>query len=163
MSTLRFRNLLVTPEDPVAEWGVEGLLAAVDRGSLPDWRRIAAAVDREPWGPLTIQLLQALDLAEDRGVAATLRRAIARAREEAEQSARDEVSRRLCSFVERSGLTAADFAALLGTSPSRLSTYLSGKVVPSAALLVRAERVAGAEPTAHHLPMPGPTRAPLKS
>ena len=45
--------------------------------------------------------------------------------------------------VERSGLTNADFASLIGTSASRLSTYLSGKVTPSAALLVRIERAGG--------------------
>lgn len=44
-------------------------------------------------------------------------------------------------LVAESGFTAAEFAARLGTSPSRLSTYLSGKVMPSAALLVRAEGV----------------------
>ncbi len=142
MSNLRFRNLTVTPADPVAEWGVEGLLTAVDRGSLPEWRRIADAVKAEPWGPVATQLLEALELAEDRGVTATLQRAVARAREEVEQSAREEVRRRLSVLVAESGLTAAEFAARLGTSPSRLSTYLSGKVVPSAALVVRAERIA---------------------
>ncbi len=142
MSKLRFRHLTVTPADPVAEWGVEGLLTAVDRGSLPDWRRIADAVRAEPWGAVATQLLQALELAEDRGVTATLHRAVARARAEVEQSARDEVRCRLSALVAESGLTAAEFAARLGTSPSRLSTYLSGKVVPSAALVVRAEGVA---------------------
>jgi len=142
MSRLRFRNLTVTPADPVEEWGVEGLLTAVDRGSLPDWRRIADAVRAEPWGPVATELLEALELAEDRGVTATLRRAVARAREEAERSARDEVRCRLSALVAESGLTAAEFAARLGTSASRLSTYLSGKVVPSAALVVRAEGVA---------------------
>ena len=144
MSTLRFRNIDATPADPVEVWGVEGLLAAVDRGSLPDWRRIAAAVSAEPRGPFATLLLQALDLAEDRGVVATMRRAVARAREYAEQSARDEVRGRLRELVDESGFTAAEFAARLGTSPSRLSTYLSGKVVPSAALLVRAERLTDA-------------------
>ncbi len=86
--------------------------------------------------------MQALDLAEDCGVAQTLRRAVDQARAYVEQSARDEVRRRLAALVEGSGLTAAEFALHLGTSSSRLSTYLSGKVVPSAALMVRAERVA---------------------
>lgn len=147
MSSLRFRNLDIDPSAPVAQWGVEGLLAAIDRGSLPDWRRIVSAINAEPWGPLASDLSAAIDLAEDRGVAATLCRAIARARQRAENRARAEVSRRLVSLISDSGLTAAEFAARLGTSPSRLSTYLSGKVVPSAALLIRAEGVpaAGAE------------------
>lgn len=141
MSSLRFRNLEIDPSAPVAEWGVEGLLAAIDRGSLPDWRRIVSAINAEPWGPLASDLSEAVELAEDRGVAATLRRAIAHARQRAENRARTEVSRRLTALVTESGLTAAEFATRLGTSPSRLSTYLSGKVMPSAALLVRAEGI----------------------
>ena len=39
-------------------------------------------------------------------------------------------------------VTKAEFAAAVGTSASRLSTYLNGKVTPSAALLVRIERTA---------------------
>ncbi|MGH3800441.1 MAG: helix-turn-helix domain-containing protein, partial [Pseudonocardiaceae bacterium] len=41
-----------------------------------------------------------------------------------------------------SGMARAEFASAIGTSVSRLSTYLSGKVTPSAALLVRMRRVA---------------------
>jgi hypothetical protein len=156
VSSLRFRNLDIDPSAPVAQWGVEGLLAAIDRGSLPDWRRIVSAINAEPWGPLASDLSAAIDLAEDRGVAATLRRAIDRARQRAQDSAREEVSRRLAALVSESGSTAAEFAARLGTSPSRLSTYLSGKVVPSAALLVRAEGVSAvaAENHAAHCPDP---------
>lgn len=144
MSPLRFRNLDIDPSAPVAQWGVEGLLAAIDRGSLPDWRRIVAAINADPWGPLASDVSAAIGLAEDRGVSATLGRSIARARQRAEVHAREEVSHRLAALVAESGFTAAEFAARLGTSPSRLSTYLSGKVVPSAALLVRAERVRAA-------------------
>lgn len=141
MSSLRFRNLDIDPSAPVAQWGVEGLLAAIDRGSLPDWRRIVSAINAEPWGPLASDLTAAIDLAEDRGVAATLGRGIDRAQQRAQNRAREEVSRRLAALVSESGFTAAEFAARLGTSPSRLSTYLSGKVMPSAALLVRAEAI----------------------
>jgi transcriptional regulator with XRE-family HTH domain len=45
--------------------------------------------------------------------------------------------------ITRSGLSKAQFAARIGTSPSRLSTYLNGKVTPSAALMVRMRRLAG--------------------
>lgn len=141
MSTLRFRNIDVTPEDPVEQWGVEGILAATDRGSLPHWRRIAEAVRADPWGPAAADLAEAVELAEDVGIAATLRRTLARAREATEADARAEVRRRLNALVDNSGLTDAQFAQRLGTSASRMSTYLTGKVVPSAALLVRAENV----------------------
>ena len=39
-------------------------------------------------------------------------------------------------------MTRGAFAEAIGTSASRLSTYLSGKVAPSSTLLVRMERVA---------------------
>jgi DNA-binding transcriptional regulator YiaG len=139
---VRFRNITRTPDDPVEEWGVEGLLAAIDRGSLPHWRRIAATIHLAPWGPAAGDLEQALHLAEDVGVAATLARKLAHARDEAQEEARAEVRRRLQDLVDRSGLTAAEFARRLGTSASRMSTYLTGKVMPSAALFVRAEAVA---------------------
>jgi DNA-binding transcriptional regulator YiaG len=139
--TLRFRNIDATPDEPVERWGVEGILAAIDRGSLPHWRRIAAAVRADPSGPVAADLDQALGLAEDAGVVATLRRALSRARDDAEAAAREEVRLRLQALVENSGLTAAQFARRIGTSASRMSTYLTGKVVPSAALLVRSETV----------------------
>ncbi|MGH3634540.1 MAG: helix-turn-helix domain-containing protein [Mycobacterium sp.] len=141
MPTLRFRNIMATPDDPIEQWGVEGVLAAIDRGSLPHWRRIAAAVRVDPWGSVAADLEQALKLADDTGVVATLRRALAHMRQDAEATARAEVRRRLQDMVDRSGLTAAQFAQRLGTSASRMSTYLTGKVVPSAAVLVRSETV----------------------
>jgi hypothetical protein len=141
MSALQFRNVNTTPDDPVEKWGVEGILAAIDRGSLQHWRRIAAAVRADSWGSVAADLEQALELAEDVGVAATLRRILGQARADVEAAARAEVRRRLQVLVANSGLTAAEFAQRVGTSASRMSTYLSGKVVPSAALLVRCEAV----------------------
>ena len=46
--------------------------------------------------------------------------------------------------VTTSGLSQAGFARALGTSPSRLSTYLSGGTVPSAAWFLRAQRLGDA-------------------
>ena len=37
---LKFRNLEVSPDDPVEKWGVEGILCAFERGYINDWRRI---------------------------------------------------------------------------------------------------------------------------
>ena len=52
------------------------------------------------------------------------------------------VCERLRASLKASGLSQSAFAALLGTSQPRLSSYLSGKVTPSATLLVRVERLA---------------------
>lgn len=53
-----------------------------------------------------------------------------------------EVRARLNAAVEASGLSQRAFSSLLGTSQPRLSSYLSGKVMPSAKLFVRAEQIA---------------------
>lgn len=50
----------------------------------------------------------------------------------------------LRAAVTASGLSQADFAQALGTSASRLSTYLSGGTVPSAAWFLRARRLGNA-------------------
>lgn len=138
---LRFRNLTVTPDDPVEEWGTEGLLTAVDRGSLQDWRRIVTAIRLDPFSATAAQLEAALALAEDAGVVTALRRQLTAARD---RSARAAVVERLTAAAGSFGGSAAAFARVLGTSPSRMSTYLNGSVMPSAALLVKAESVAAA-------------------
>jgi hypothetical protein len=37
---LKFRNLDISPSDPVEQWGVEGILTAFERGSYNDWRKV---------------------------------------------------------------------------------------------------------------------------
>lgn len=51
---------------------------------------------------------------------------------------------RLDAAVAASGLSLRRFAHALGTSPSRLSSYRTGRVAPSAAFLLRAERIGNA-------------------
>lgn len=140
--SVRFRNVDADPRDPVATWPYEGLVAAIERGSVHDWARITSVVRGDPWGDVARSVEDYLRYAESSGVTALLRRAIDRSRSESDQADRAVVAKRVRHLVERSGLTGAQFAARLGTSPSRLSTYASGRVVPSAALMVRMERVA---------------------
>jgi len=64
------------------------------------------------------------------------------AREQAERDECAEVAAEIIRLQAASGLARAEFAAAIGTSTSRLCTYLSGKVTPSAGLLVRMRRVA---------------------
>jgi predicted transcriptional regulator len=54
------------------------------------------------------------------------------------------VARRVAAHLDASGLGRAASAEAIGTSTSRLSTYLTGTVAPSSTLLVRMERVARA-------------------
>ena len=138
---LAFRNLTVTPDDPVSEWGLEGIQTALERGDLSHWRRIAAEVRRDPWGKVTSDLVAVLSYCHPYGVGDLMADVVASARADAEQSERASVSAEVREIVEASGMTAAEFAARIGTSPSRLSTYATGKVIPSAALMVRMRRL----------------------
>lgn len=153
---LRFRNIDLSPDAPVEQWGFEGLLTAIDRGTLTDWRRIQRAVDADPWGDVAQDLEDALDAAEDIGAAAALREALARSRRRCEEEERAAVAQELRVLQAASGMTQAEFARRLGTSRSRLNTYLNGRVTPSATVLVRARRVVGAPPLDAADPGPGP-------
>ncbi len=139
---LKFRNLEASPEDPVATWPFEGILAAVERGTLPDWRRLARAINADPWGPVAQQVIEALSLVRPYGTAELLEGVVSRARDEAGAAERNEVAAEIRDLVDSSGLSRREFAERIGTSRSRLSTYISGQVVPSAALMVRSRRVA---------------------
>jgi hypothetical protein len=141
-TALKFRNVDASPEDPVESWPFEGILAAVERGTLPDWRRLAAAIRADPWGPVARQVLEAVRLSGPYGTAELLEAVVDQARKLAAESERREVAGEVRGLVGRSGLPAQEFADRIGTSRSRLSTYMSGKVVPSAALMVRMRRVA---------------------
>jgi len=139
---LKFRNITASPQDPVETWPFEGVLAAVERGTLPDWRRLARAIQADPWGPVAQQVLEAVHLSRPYGTAELLEEVVGRAREVAADSERAEVAAEVSGLVRASGLSQQDFAARLGTSRSRLSTYMSGKVMPSAALMVRMRQAA---------------------
>ena len=141
--TLRFRHLDVDPSEPVSTWPMEAVVSAVERGSLRDWRRLVQALRADPWGPLARRLEEALSLVQPYGTAVLLRRALERARADAEAAERNEVARRVRAAWRASGMTQAAFAEAIGTSASRLSTYLHGRVAPSSPLMVRMERVAG--------------------
>ena len=141
-SALRFRNIDASPDDEVETWPFEGILAVLERGTLPDWRRLIAAIDADPWGVVAREVEEAQDLELPDGVGALFAEAMTQARARAAQTERQEVATEIRELIERSGLSRAAFAERIGTSVSRLSTYLSAKVTPSAALLVRMRRIA---------------------
>ena len=87
-----------------------------------------------------------LGYADRSGATELLRRAIDRSRTAADAADRTAVAARVRELIARSGLTAAQFASRIGTSASRLSTSASGKVVPSAALLLRMRRASHPPP-----------------
>jgi hypothetical protein len=139
---LAFRNLDITPDAPVSSWPTEALQAALERGDLEHWRRIVAEVNQDPWGRIARQLEEVLSHSRPYGIADAMDVALARARRRAEDEEREQVAAEVRDAIARSGLSRAEFASRIGTSPSRLSTYATGKVTPSASLMVRMRRVA---------------------
>jgi DNA-binding transcriptional regulator YiaG len=140
MSPLAFRNVDASPEDPVGEWPLEAIQTALERGGLSHWRRLAKAIQAQPWGPVARRVEEVLTYSRPYGVASAMERVIAAAREATETAEREAVAAEVDRLVRESGLSRTEFASRIGTSPSRLSTYVTGKVTPSAALLVRMRR-----------------------
>jgi len=141
MSSLTFRNLDVSPDQPVSEWPLEAIQTALERGSLSDWRRLASEIWDQPWGPVARGIEEVLTYSRPYGVAPLMERVTVTARHAAEAAERQAVSKEVARLIHTSGLSQAEFASRIGTSASRLSTYATGRVTPSAALLVRMRRV----------------------
>lgn len=139
--TARFRNVEVDERSPLETWPYEALVTLIERGTMGDWARLSCAIREDPWGPVSQQVQDYLSYEQPYGVGPLLARAIVRYRTQAEQSERAEVAREIAALVTASGLPMADLATRLGTSRSRLSTYRSGSVTPSAAFLVRLRRI----------------------
>jgi hypothetical protein len=146
--TVAFRNVEASPEDDVRTWPYEAIVTVLDRGLVVDWQPIFTELRRSPWGRVARRVERYLTYREPDGVGTLFSLAIDRARRAAEEEERSEVAARVREAVDRSGLSDRDFARLVGTSPSRLSTYLHGKVTPSAAMLVRIERAGDARSAA---------------
>lgn len=141
MTALAFRNIDTSPDDPVAEWPLEAFQTALERGGLSHWQRLARAICAQPWGPVARGVEEVLTYSRPYGVAFAMERVISLARAEAEAEERRTVALEVDRLVRESGLSRSEFASQIGTSPSRLSTYASGKVTPSAALMVRMRQI----------------------
>jgi hypothetical protein len=139
MTIHAFHNVDASASDPVDIWPFEALVETLERGLIPDWQPVFAEIRARPWGETSRRILRWAAHTEDHAAAALFRAAIDRARARTEARESEEVARRLRAAIARSGPTAAKFAANIGTSASRLSTYANGHVMPSAAMLLRIE------------------------
>ena len=133
---LKFRNIDATPEDPVEAWGFEGMLAAIDRGYAADWRKLIAAIIANP--ALRPVFKEAREAAESRATVALLDAAL----EREERTPSEQALARLRSAYRGTRMTQAELASHLGTSRTRLNSYLTGKVTPAMDVLVAIEDIA---------------------
>lgn len=121
------------------------LLDLVHHGNARRWRAALLPLIESPWGPYgehVVKLCKEADLAAVGDVLQECRKVYQHRQEQRE---RDAIAREIRRLVAISGLTQRQFASQIGTSPSRLSTYVNGRVVPSAAMLLRIRRVAQAQ------------------
>jgi DNA-binding transcriptional regulator YiaG len=142
VSTLAFRNVDIRPDAPVSDWPIEAIQTALERGDLSNWRPLAETIRAQPWGPVARRIEEVLGYSRPYGISSAMERIIERARQEAEDAERSDIAAEIGRLIHDSGLSRAEFASRTGTSTSRLSTYATGKVTPSAALMLRMRRVA---------------------
>ena len=62
---LKFRNIDVSPNDPVEIWGVEGILCAFERGYVGDWRKIWRSVHIDKSKKVAADVAQVKDMLSD--------------------------------------------------------------------------------------------------
>ena len=131
---LKFRNIEATPQDPVEEWGTEGILTALDRGTVRHWAQIVQAA-KDPESAVAQELAEALQMSNRRPAVIWVNEQLKIKRATPESR----VAQQLKIMLIQSGLNQSEFAEALGTSSSRMSTYLSAKVTPNAAFMIRAQ------------------------
>lgn len=141
--SVSFRNVDVDPGAPVETWPYEAIVTVIERGSITDWIVLTRAIDADPWGPVARQVEDYLSYESPYGVGPLLGRAMARARRQAEERERAAVADEVRQLVADSGMTTEEFARSVGTSRSRLSTYRTGRVVPSATMMHRMRGAGG--------------------
>lgn len=138
--SLRFRNIEAQPSDPVDTWGVEGIVAAIERGGLAHLQRIVRAVDANPTGPVAQDLAEATEILSDPDALGFVKARLLDSYLRRAQDSDAEVAHQVQSALDYSGVSLREFADRIGTSASRLSTYATGSTRPSAAKLIEIQR-----------------------
>jgi DNA-binding transcriptional regulator YiaG len=139
--TMRFRNLDFDTTLPMDQWPAEAIETVIGRGTLSDWRTLAQAIRRNPWGPAARTAETVTSWGEHYGVDALISRVIHKAREEVTQRGRAEYAAQIRSWRTTSGMTLREFARAAGTSAPRLSDYEKAKVAPTTDVLGRLRHV----------------------
>jgi DNA-binding transcriptional regulator YiaG len=151
---MQFRNLSFDATQPLDRWPAEAIETVIDRGSLSDWRELAQAIRRNPWGPAARTTEIVVGWGEHYGVDALMTGVIRQAREDIVREGRAEYAARIRTWRTQSGMTLRQFARAAGTSASRLSAYENAKVAPTTDVLARLSHAA----EAHTGPRAQPSR-----
>ncbi|QNI05247.1 XRE family transcriptional regulator [Mycobacterium kubicae] len=135
------RPAALQPDKPVEFWSTAAIRSALESGDIATWKRIAAALKRDPYGRTARQVEEVLEVARPFGVSKALWEVLERARTHLEDNERAEVARHVKLLMDRSGLHEHEFASRIGVSGEDLATYLDGSVSPSASLMIRMRRL----------------------
>jgi hypothetical protein len=122
-------------------WATAAIRSALESGDIATWKRIAAALKRDPYGRTARQVEEILEGTRPYGIAKALWEVLERARTHLEANERAEVARHVRLLVDRSGLGEQEFASRIGVSPEDLGTYLDGNISPTSALMIRMRRL----------------------
>jgi len=116
------------------------LLGLADGGSVLEWRYHLAMIAASPWSPYSQHIVELANTADRPLVAALVARFTDVCREHNKEHEREHVAEEVRRMVSASGASQRQFSQWVGTSPSRLSTYISGSVTPSASMMLRMRR-----------------------
>lgn len=128
-------------DQPVEFWPTAAIRSAMQGGDIDIWKRIAAALKRDPFGRTARQVEEVLEGTRPYGISKALWEVLERARTHLEANERAEVARHVRLLIERSGLAEQEFAARIGVAAEDLASYLDGSVSPSASLMIRIRRL----------------------
>ncbi|WP_215815355.1 helix-turn-helix domain-containing protein [Pimelobacter sp. 30-1] len=151
---LLFQTIDVVPstvavDEVIPVDSADELVRLLDHGSVVEWRRHLQRLATSPWGPYAESIAELAAVAGRPAIGTVL----AWCRAWGHEREREQIARHVQHLVAVSGASQRQFAARIGTSPSRLSSYIRGSVTPSAALFLRIQRASraleamtGAEP-----------------
>jgi len=122
-------------------WPTSAIRSALQGGDIATWKRIAAALKRDPYGRTARQVEEVLEGTRPYGIAKALWEVLERARTHLEANERAEVARHVRLLIDRSGLDQLEFASRIGVAPEALAAYRDGSVSPSASLMIRIRRL----------------------
>ena len=132
---------LPDPDQPVEFWPTSAIRSALQGGDIATWKRIAAALKRDPYGRTARQVEEVLAGTRPYGISKALWEVLERARTHLEANERAEVARHVRLLIDRSGLGQQELASRIGVAPEDLAAYLDGSTSPSAALMIRMRRL----------------------
>lgn len=113
------RHLDIAPGTPVHDLPLDALDDLLDRGDFDDWRALAAAVRRDPYGPLTERVLALCRAHDMYGTARLWPAFIERLRGAPTEGGSPALS--LTDLRRQRGKTQAEIATALGISQSDVS------------------------------------------